>query len=176
MGYAGIALQIAGGVSSYMAADSAGKAAEGVADFNAKVADLQAADAIKQAESDASDRSRETGQLQGAQRAALAAQGIDPNEVGGTAEDLITSAQLLNDRDMATIKANGIRKAWGYKIDAKNSRMSGEIARSEAQQKALAGAINSGATIYRDGYDAGYWGGNPKGATVPKKPIFRTGG
>lgn len=167
MGYAGIALQIAGGVSNYMAADSAGKAADGVAKFNAKVADLQAADAIKRAETDSADRSKETAQLQGAQKAALAAQGIDPNEVGGTAEDILSSTQQLNDRDVATIKSNALRTAWGYKIDAKNSRMAGDIARSQGQQRAIGGAINTGAAIYRDGYDAGYWGGNPKGATVP---------
>lgn len=169
MGYAAIALQVAGAASSYMQADSAGKAADGVARFNAKVAELQAIDAIKRAESDASDRSRETGQVQGEQRAALAAQGIDPNEVGGTAEDLLTSTELIGQRDMDTIKANATRTAWGYKIDATNSRMSGQIARNEAQQKAYAGLINSGSAIYRDGYDAGYWGGNPNGATVPSK-------
>lgn len=169
MGYAGIALQVAGGVSSYMSETSAGKAQKGVAEFNAKVADLQAADAIKRAESDAADRSKETGQMQGAQRAALAAQGIDPNEVGGTAEDILTSTQALGDRDVATIKANALRQAWGFKIDATNSRLAGAIAKSQSDQRATAGAINSGAAIYRDGYDAGYWGGNPKGATVPGK-------
>lgn len=170
MGYAGIALQIAGGVSSYMQADSAGSAAKKTSDFNAKVADLQAADAIKRAESDASDRSRETGQLQGAQRAALAAQGIDPNEVGGTAEDLQNTAQMIGQRDMDTIKANATRTAWGYKIDAANSRLAGTIAKHEASQKGQAALINSGASIYKDGYDAGYWGGSPKGATVPTTP------
>ncbi len=54
----------------------------------------------------------------GAQRAAMAANGIDLGE--GSATDVLTTTKYLGDRDALTIKDNAARQEWAYQTQAQN--------------------------------------------------------
>ena len=87
-------------------------------EFSQKVADLQAKDAIKRGELQAK-RVREAGKkIVGAQRAALAAQGIELDS--GTALDIQEETAAFTEMDALTVKMNAYREAWGYKIESAN--------------------------------------------------------
>ncbi len=165
MGFAAIAA--VGAVYSAYQANEAGQQQKKLAEWNAKVADLQAAQVAEIGVSDASQRTAAGGRLQGAQRAALAAQGINPDEVGGTAEALQADTQRITEQDARTIRSNATRQAWGFQIDAQNSRMGGALAAKRGTEQAVGGLLQAGGSLYKDGYDSGYWGGGSKGVTVP---------
>lgn len=84
--------------------------------FNAEVADLQATDAINRGNADAATKKRQTKQVIGSQRAALAAQGIEVNE--DTASLIQQDTAGLGAEDVQTIKNNAWREAWGYRVQA----------------------------------------------------------
>lgn len=153
-------------LSAYQAYD-AGQKQDRLDRWNAQVADLQAAQTNAQGVRDASARTVQGGQLAGAQKAALAAQGIDVNEQGGTAEALLADTNRTTEQDATTIRANATRQAWGFQIDATNSRMAGSLAKSQGNQRAAGNLLQGAGTFYKDGYDAQYWGGSSKKLTVP---------
>lgn len=84
--------------------------------FNAQVAGLQADDAISRGNKAAANKKRETKQIIGKQRAALAAQGIEVNS--DTALLIQEDTAGLGAEDVQTIKNNAWREAFGYKVQA----------------------------------------------------------
>lgn len=57
-----------------------------------------------------------TARLKGAQRAGMAANGLDLGE--GTAARVLTDTDLLGEVDANTIEANAVRSAWGYRTES----------------------------------------------------------
>lgn len=115
------------------------------AGMNAELAELQGEDAIKRGSLEA-NRALKTGrQVQGAQRAALAAQGIDVNS--GSAAELLDETDAMAREDYETIKNNAWREAWGFKVQATNARGSGAMAYKAGQNKArntmIIGGLNA---------------------------------
>jgi len=88
-------------------------------EFNTKVAELQAEDAIAQGDQDAAALQRKARQLRGSQRAAFGASGVEVNS--GSALSVQSDTEDMADIDAMTIKLNAARKAWGFKVDAVNS-------------------------------------------------------
>lgn len=118
-------------------------------EFNAKVADLQAIDAIRRGDKAAGQVRAQGRRVKGAQRAAFAAQGIDPNT--GTAMELQDETDLFSELDAVTVKSNAFREAFGYKVDALSSRGRGQRAESAAK-------FSSGMTIASGGLAALQYG------------------
>lgn len=106
-------------------------------DFNAKIADMQAQDAIERgAETESRYRTQVRGAI-GTQRAGLAAQGV---KVGfGSAVDVQADAAYLGELDALSIRNNAAREAWGYKMQATDLRKRAEIARKEGVYLEAAG-------------------------------------
>lgn len=140
----GTAVSVYGQKKAGDAAAAAGtaqrKAAESGADlqdFNAKVADLQAQDAVERG---AEEESRYRTQVRGAigtQRAGFAAQGV---RVGfGSAVDVQADAAYLGELDALTIRTNAARESWGFKTQATDLRKRAEIARKEGVYLEAAG-------------------------------------
>jgi hypothetical protein len=114
-----LGLGVAGGlfktVASVNSANSTITADDAQADAmstNALIAERAAASAVVQGQAEAANASTRGAQVIGAQRAALAANGVDVNS--GSAADLQASTQYVTNRDVTTITANAARAAMGY--------------------------------------------------------------
>lgn len=83
---------------------------------NAMLATEQASQTIDAGQVKVEASKLHTAQLFGAQRAALAANGVDLGQ--GSATDVLTSTQVIGDKDAATIMDNALREAWGYQTQA----------------------------------------------------------
>lgn len=140
----GAALSATGQIKAGNAAKRAGqaqrKAAESqgeLADYNASVAEIQAKDAVARGQQEEQRFRTQVRGAVGAQRAGFAADNID---VGfGSAVDVQADAAYLGELDALTIRTNAAREAWGYKVEAFDSRKRGEIARKEGVYLEAAG-------------------------------------
>lgn len=122
-------------------------------DTNARLAELQAKDAITRGEKEAQIIKDKTKQKIGSQRAALAASGIEVNS--GSALKLQEDVAADGAEDVLTTKNNAWRQAFGYKQESIQSKFRGRIAESQAKFNANAtlvtgglSAINSGITTF----------------------------
>lgn len=115
------------------------------AETNARLSEMQAADALKRGDETASELRKKAKQVQGAQRASFAAQGISLDK--GSALQLQEETDKLSELDSMTIRNNAWREAWGYKFNAANGRASGAFAASAGRYSAnstlLAGGLQA---------------------------------
>lgn len=148
---AGIFSAIGTGVSGYNQARAS--AAEGayykqIYDANANLMNIQAADAIERGEKAATEHKKATKRLIGAQRAAMAAQGIDIDD--GSALDVQMDTAGLGAMDALEIKNNAWREAWGYKVQAANYTSQGVYADLTAKNKSRNTILTTGLGIAKD--------------------------
>lgn len=121
---------VAVGVSTALTAYSANqqsRAQKDMANYNAKVAEIQAQDAITRGNEEASKVRRQYAQMAGRQRAELAAKGLDLTE--GTTADVIDQTDFFSQIDQNTARDNAAREAWnlrarrqGYQYEASTQR------------------------------------------------------
>jgi len=127
------------------------KANEAITDYNAKVLDLQAVDAIKRGEETVGNVLTDARRLRGSQRAALAAQGIDLSSEVAT--NLANDTQDQAARDVRTARTNANREAWGLKTQRTALRMAGDAASRASNYRMVGSALTGGAqtaAMYRD--------------------------
>jgi len=134
-----------GGVSSAMSENAAGKFNQIQAKHNARIADLQAEDAILRGRDDERLFRRQTDVLIGAQRTSLAAQGIEIDS--GTALRIQEDTAALGELDALTIRNNARREAWGYQVQAGDQRLRGDIARAEGRNRAMSTLLGTGTGV-----------------------------
>lgn len=122
-------------------------------DMNQKLADLQAQEAISRGDRAAARQETKTQQTIGAQRTALAAQGISVDT--GSALDVQNDTAQLGALDALTIRNNAWREAWGYKMQASQYGLQGklgQLASENAYRNTLVtgglNAISGGAQAY----------------------------
>ena len=117
--------QIGGGVTSavgsyYSAATNKinlqGQA--GIADTNARIAELGAQSALNQGQQQVGALTLKAGQLKSSQRVAMAANGIDLGV--GNAAEIQASTDIMKEIDSNTLTSNAVRSAWGYRTQAVN--------------------------------------------------------
>jgi hypothetical protein len=101
-----------------------------IAENNASLAQLQAQDTITRGRESESDLYRQSGQLMGRQRANAAANGISLNE--GSPAAIEASTRYMRDVDLATLRNNAARSAWGYNVQADNYRSQANAYRAAA--------------------------------------------
>ena len=93
---------------------------------DASVADAQAADALQRGRIQEQQIGTQTRVLGGAQRAAYAASGVDPNV--GSASEVQAENQNLGLLDQLTARNNAAREAWGFGVRATQLRQQGQVA------------------------------------------------
>jgi hypothetical protein len=135
-----------------------------ILDYNAHVADVQAADAIDRGAQEESKFRQGVKALVGSQRAGFAGAGVD---VGyGSAVDVQGDAAYLSEIDAAQIKQNAQREAWGFKVQSVEltkragvTRMegamqaqAGEVAQSTARIGAVGGLVTTGGSLLMQKY------------------------
>lgn len=136
---------IAGGMAQSTAAKLQGQYTQQQDTFNASIADLQAADAVRRGQVQAEQSGTRTQQLIGNIRSQAGAQGVDVNT--GTAKDLQEDAAGLGAMDELTIRNNAYREAFGYQVKSLADTEAGNWA-------ALTGNANAGSTLLLGGMNA----------------------
>lgn len=97
---------------------------------NATLDTWQAEDAITRGQTAASIQELKGGQVKGAQRTGLAANGVDLG--GGSAQNVMNSSEFMNAVDVTTIQNNAARAAWGYSMQATQATQRSIAAKSGA--------------------------------------------
>lgn len=144
-----------------------------IAEVNARIAEGQARDALQRGERQEQATRMGAAQLRSSQRAAMGASGIDLGSE--TAAAVLTSTDYLTEVEANTIKANALREAWGFRMDAGQSRS--EAAMARATRKGIsplgdaASTLITGAAQVAGSYAAfrqsGALGGNQTGKAAP---------
>lgn len=101
-----------------------------VADNNKQIAGWQAADALQRGQTAVARHGTKVAQLRGAQRATLAARGVDLGE--GSALDILSDTEFMGGVDANTIKDNAAKEAWGYRVQAVNASSNADLLRMRA--------------------------------------------
>ncbi len=100
-----------------------GKANQQIANNNAKLADQQAHDEMMLGAQQSEKSVWRMRAMQGAQRAAMAASGIDSGV--GTASDLQDETAMFGTADIKNTGLDSERRAWGFGAEANNYRNQG---------------------------------------------------
>lgn len=149
-------------------------AIEDQADFEAQLAELAAEDAVSRGNLAARQRERQARRTIGAQRAALAANGVDVNS--GTAADLQADEAALGALDAQTIRNNAAREAWGYRaqssIDTRGAKNAAAGIRNQSVSTLLTGATNTYG-LFREARGGGRRPGDRRPAGGARLPAGR---
>lgn len=119
-----------------------------IGEVNARFGEMQAQDALKRGDEAASAHKQKVNQMVGSQRAAMASQGIALDS--GSALDIQQETATMGAADALTIKNNAWREAWGYRVQASNSRFQGQFAQMGAQNDARNTLLTGGLNAARD--------------------------
>lgn len=103
-------------------------------DTNARLAGYQAEDAIRRGNQEAINYKTQAKKTIGAQRAALAASGVDISD--GSALDIQQETAAQGAEGALQIKNNAWREAWGYRVQANQYSAQGYMAKSAADFQA----------------------------------------
>lgn len=127
-----------------------------LAEFNSRVADFQAADAVDRGERAAQEILKQASQLAARTRAGFAGQGVRVDE--GTALEIQQDIAAAGANNAARIRSNAFREAFGFRVDAINQQTRAIMARQEgkfqARQTMLAGGAQAARTIGTATYNA----------------------
>lgn len=154
------------GIMGAQAQATQGEYQRRTAEMNARLADIQATDALGRGDKAAAALRYKGKQFMGAQRSNLVAQGIKIDS--GTAAVVQENTRSAIEQDTMTIQNNAWREAWGFKVSALNQRTQGQIAAFTAENNARNTLLSGGLNALGYGAQAGYYwnGGTPKKAGV----------
>jgi hypothetical protein len=143
------AMVIAGGLSTAMSAAGAiqsGQYQSAQASYQAQVQrnnailqDNNSRTAILAGDEQALQAGRRSAAIIGAQRAAFAAGGVDPNT--GSAADVQDSQAGKGELDQLTIRNNAARQAYGFDVAATSDRAQAELGDANAGMLSTAGTM-----------------------------------
>ncbi len=144
---AAVGLTLAGGGLQAYGQYQSGRANERLMDYNARLAEQQAEDALARGREAEGLQRLKTRVTIGSQRARMAASGVDIS-AEGSAIDLVADTARLGELDALTIRNNAAREAWGYRTQATDYRMRGDIARTEGTYGAIGTLLTTGSRAY----------------------------
>lgn len=147
-----------------------------VAQNNATVANMQASQEQLIGQQQEQTQRLQGAQVYGAQRAAMAANGVDLGE--GSASNVLTTTDYMNERDALTIRDNAMRRAWGYQVQAQNMDNEASVDRSMGSSinpamSAAGSLLTSAGSVYK-GYKQYQWAtkGAPSGSDSGNKSFW----
>lgn len=153
---------LASGLMESTAARSAGRFERQQAEFNARLAELKAEDAIARGDEDAKRFAKEVKQFKGKQLAAMATQGVALDSK--SFENIREETERLSAFDEMQIRNNAWRDAWGLRSEAQQLRQAGRFADMAGKAKARTSLLTGG--LQAIGYGAQAYGQWSKGAPV----------
>lgn len=137
-------------------------------DFNAKMSNIQAQDALFQGGVQAENAKKEINQVVGTERADYAASGVDVNS--GSALTTQNNTQAVGAMDVLNIRNNAWRTALGYRMNAvsagTSAGMSLTAASNQSNQTLLTGGLQAIAGSFQAGYYFGGGSGNVNRSSV----------
>lgn len=139
------ATAVAGTIASTTATVQQQRYQAKVAEANQKNENARIVDAMDRGEIEARDAARRQSQLAGAQRAAMAANGIDVSF--GSAADLMADTAMYGREEQGNIRENTRREITGYDINAANFGGQANAARSAATGAIISGGLQVASTI-----------------------------
>lgn len=146
------ALTIASTVMGAAGAIQQGKAQAAASNYNAQVsemnatlADRRARDALERGALEEQQKRQEVAQLQGRQRAAMAANGVDLTF--GSPLDTLVDTAVLGELDALTIRRNAAREAYDYNVQGVNGRADATLNRMNAKAAKTGGYLAAAGTV-----------------------------
>lgn len=134
---------------------------------NARISDIQAADAIRRGDLEAANLKKKYKQVIGSQRAALAAQGLELGEDDAALIQQDTAE--LGALDVLDTKNNAWREAWGYRVRGANYRNQASMVRAAGSNSSRNTILTGGLTFAKD-VAYGIYSSSKKTTTV--KPVY----
>lgn len=137
---------VAGGTMQAYSQYQQGKYQQAMGDYNAKVAEIQAQDALARGGIEEDRQRARTRMIMGAQRAAMGSSGaeVDTGSFGNVLEQTAT----MGEQDAMTIRQNAMRQAWGYESQADVDRFQGAAAKSTGTMNAMGSLLTTGGQAY----------------------------
>lgn len=155
----GLVIGAVAGVQEAKVQKQAGEANAQIAENNARLAEASAQDAAIVGARESQQAAWRTRALVGAQRASIAANGLDADV--GSAYDLQEEGALLGGAEQSIISMNAARAAWGFGAEALNYRNAGAQAKWLGnQQSKLTLLKTAGSTLAGAGGMMGGGGGS----------------
>lgn len=128
-----------------------GKYEKAVHEQNARIAEMQAVDAIDRGTVEEGRHRLDVRALIGEQRTSMGAQGIEINDADESAGQVQLSARAQGEYDALLIRNNAAREAWGYRVQAQDSMQQGRLAEISSKNRArdtiLGGFIGAGSMM-----------------------------
>ncbi len=124
---------------------SAASASASIAEQNAKLAEQQGFAELQRSRLERDRISRQARRVQGEQRAALGAAGLDPNT--GSALELQADTEYQAAQDIALVRYQAELKKWGFDAEAVNYRNQAEQYRSMGSNALISGVLGAGSSI-----------------------------
>ena len=142
-----------GGAMSAKGAYDQGQVAKQVGRNNQQMAEYAATDALRRGEEDAVKVRQRASMVKGAQRASMAAKGLDLGV--GTAAELQDQTDFFGETDMATSRSNAARDAWSARAGGRNARAQGDAAASQGNMAAFGTLLSTGGSVASKWYTPG---------------------
>ena len=158
-----LGVALAGTAVSAYGAYQQGQTQKKIANYNAKVGELNADDAIQRGAIAADQQRAKVRQILGTQRAVMGASGA---EVGsGTLGKVLEQTSTLGELDARQIEVNAQREAWGL-------RTQGALGRVEGDAAAEAGTLNAFGSLLTGGSQAyGIYSKRPQGQSAYQRSL-----
>lgn len=122
-----------------------GKQAAADAETNRRIAEFQAQDALLRGTKDEERYRRLIATTIGAQRAEFGARNVTTS---GTALDILSDTAQVGGEDIAMIRSNAARTAWGYRAQANEASRWGQAAQANAYGQAGSTLLTAGANAW----------------------------
>lgn len=146
MAFIPIALAVAATAMTAIGQVRQGQAAKAAADYNAQVANNNAAVAEQQAQSQAMVQGRRASMQNGALLANMAANGVDATE--GSPLDILSQSAANAEMDRQNIVYNGRVKAQSLRNQAQLDTFQGETAQTNGWMSAASTVLSGGSKAY----------------------------
>lgn len=158
----GSGLQAASAYNNSQGTKTAYAAQGKINENNAQMAEWRAQDALARGGRSMYATGLKTKALKGAQRARLAANGVDLGV--GSALEILTDTDYFGQVDQDTVMDNAQREAWALRNEAQNFRSEADLMRSRAASERPALAAGT-SLLTSAGRVAGNWYGSGSGST-----------
>lgn len=124
----------------------AGRAQQQIDEFNARIAEFEAIDAIRRGEDEAYRFGEKVRKFIGTQKASYAGQGVDVTT--GSPLDVMADTARAGELDRLMIMNNAAKEAWGFRTQGIGYRMSGQLAKQRGTYSALSTILTAGYGYY----------------------------
>ncbi len=142
---AALVITAVGGAVTAYGQKQEGKAAEQVAEYNAKLDEREAQDALNRGQIEENKHRRIVAAQKGQQRAQFGASGIELDS--GSVSDILAETEMLGEMDALTIRGNARREAQRLTDSARIGRFEGKARKRAANTRATGTAITTAGNV-----------------------------